>query len=525
MLAADPAVRSAAGLVGSLLWLAELLFGVALIALLVQAHPLVGSDAFWMTRPISPRALLAAKAILLGVVMIALPVFADAGLMALYEVPPTRIATVSLQTALFWTLWVVALMSAAALTPNLTTFAWLLGGALLAMALIIATILAIAMASFADLPSSASGSLDTNEPTSDIVFWVLLVVAGVTLLLVQYRTRIRTRAIAGGVGGILVAIVVTWAWPWPILAPRIVMPAWAADASMLRLAASSETVEIDEELSWLHRHPVWNVVRARVTLAGIAPEWSASVGVQQAAVQVEGETRITSTVSTHPAEVPLEDGQPLQILGVQRRLLGVQRLLDTSEPHPPHDSAILLFLSDPDLRRLAPANGTYQGRFRVSLTRHDLEAVLPLRNGAVHQNGAYRFAIRAVERARGRVSVVAHESNALSMFDRQPPHHFTFYLRNPRAGEALHGAEHELRDDGALLRFMPFATGFVGAENPGFRARALLLQFPPGYGPQKKPLRLDDRWIEQAELVIVSAIPAGSVERTLAIADLPLRAP
>lgn len=519
MLAADLAVRSAAGLVGSLLWLAELLFGVALIALLVQAHPLVGSDAFWMTRPISPRALLAAKAILLGVVMIALPVFADVGLMAFYEVPPTRIATVSLQTTLFWMFWIVALMSAAALTANLTTFALLLGGALLAIALILAATVAIAMGSFAELPSSASASFGTDEPTSDIMLWVLLIVSGVTLLIVQYRTRVRSRAIATGVGGILVAIVVTWAWPWPILAPTIVVPAWAADASMLRLASNTETVKIDEDLSWLHRHPVWNVVRARVTLAGIAPGWSALVGAQQAVVQLDAKTRVTSPFPAHPTEVAIESGEASQSRSVVRRLLGVRRLLDTVPTS--DDTTILLFLSDPDLRRLTPANGTYEGRFQVVLTRYDIEAVLPLRNGAIHQNGAYRFAIHAVERARGRLSIVAHESNALSMFDRRPPQHFTFYLRNLQAGEALHGAEQELRDDVAL----PFSMGFAGSQNPGFTARALLVQFPPGYGLQEKPLRLDDRWIEQAELVIVSATPAGSVERSLAIANFPLRAP
>ena len=37
-----------------------------LLALVVQTHPLVGSDAFWMTRPIPPRALLASKILLLG---------------------------------------------------------------------------------------------------------------------------------------------------------------------------------------------------------------------------------------------------------------------------------------------------------------------------------------------------------------------------------------------------------------------------------------------------------------------------
>jgi hypothetical protein len=57
--------RQVANLTGSLLALVEVLFSIALIALVVQEHPLVGTSAFWMTRPIPWRALLATKLILL----------------------------------------------------------------------------------------------------------------------------------------------------------------------------------------------------------------------------------------------------------------------------------------------------------------------------------------------------------------------------------------------------------------------------------------------------------------------------
>ena len=56
------AARQTVGIGGNLLALAEVLFSVVFIALVVQEHPLVGTTAFWMTRPIPPRALLASKA-------------------------------------------------------------------------------------------------------------------------------------------------------------------------------------------------------------------------------------------------------------------------------------------------------------------------------------------------------------------------------------------------------------------------------------------------------------------------------
>jgi hypothetical protein len=77
LLAADVRVLNLVGVAGTLLWLTELLLLFVLIALVVQAHPLVGSDAFWMTRPIPPSTLLASKLALLGILIVAAPAIAE----------------------------------------------------------------------------------------------------------------------------------------------------------------------------------------------------------------------------------------------------------------------------------------------------------------------------------------------------------------------------------------------------------------------------------------------------------------
>src|SRR5687767_9774164 len=46
--------RNTVGLAGNLLAVAEVLFSIALIAMVVQEHPLVGTTAFWMTSSIIP---------------------------------------------------------------------------------------------------------------------------------------------------------------------------------------------------------------------------------------------------------------------------------------------------------------------------------------------------------------------------------------------------------------------------------------------------------------------------------------
>jgi len=520
LLGADPAVR-AVGILGSLLWLAYLLLMIVLIPLVVQTHPLVGSTAFWMTRPIPPRTLLVSKAVLLAVVMIAAPMLAEAVLMAAYYVPLAQIAAVAAQTALSQTFWMILLMTAAALTPNLTRFALVCGGALVALALLLAATLAISMATMEDSPPMSGGG-DTGEPTSGFVLTVLAVVAGVALIVVQYRSRSRVRSVPVGASCLFLAFFAASAWPWPMLAPRLDVPAWVAAESTLRLSASAETVQVqvNERMSPFSRRTEWRLARARVWLAGIEPKWSADVRVLEAALHLDGGTRLASAGSGYPSATPIEGNEERPTRGVLRHLLGVERLVDF---HPPRgESAVVFFLRDSDFRKLAPATGTYRGRFQVRLTHHDLEATLPLQRGATHQNGAYRFIVEGVERTSASVSILARESDATSLFDRRPTSELSFYLRNRRASEAVVGSAHDPGEGFFLARFLPFV--YAVGRTSGFSARNLLVQFPPGYRVEGESFSIDDDWFKGAELVIVRAIHEGSVERPLEIAGFPLRA-
>jgi hypothetical protein len=163
----------------------------------------------------------------------------------------------------------------------------------------------------------------------------------------------------------------------------------------------------------------------------------------------------------------------------------------------------------------------YQGRFQVRLTRHEIDATLPLQPGVAYQHGAYRFVIDDVERTAGAVSVFARESNAMSLFDRRPAPVIDFYLRNQRAGEAVQGAAHDVGQELLLSGFLPFSYGVQHVS--GFRARGLLIRFPANHG-QEESFRLEDEWIDGAELVVVRATREGSVQRKLEIADFPLGA-
>jgi hypothetical protein len=440
-------------------------------------------------------------------------------LMAAYGVPAALIGEVAVETALFQTFWLVVLMTAAALTSNLTRFALLCGGALVALAVVIAAVTAILFARIDDAPTSA-GRAGMEDPTAGIVLTVLAIVACVALLAVQYRARSRIWSVPVGAAGLFLAFVVGETWPWPLLAPKVEVPPWAAGESALRLIAPGETVQVNDDIPMFSPRTAWRSASAQLRLAGVEPGWSAEVGVMDATLQLDEGIKLASAAPAYPAPVPIGDEEhPTR--GVVGRLLRAQRIVDSAPPRV--ESTTVFFLRDAEFSRLAPATGTYRGRFHVGLTRHDIEARLPLRPGATHNKGAYGLVIDGVQRTSGSISILARESNARSIFGRQPARRYDFYLRNERSGEAVLGGGQPLGEEFVFGRFLPFSAGY-SEQTSGFWARGLLIRFPPGYGVEGASLSIDDDWVAGTELFVVRATREGSVERTLEIAGFPLRA-
>jgi hypothetical protein len=255
-------------------------------------------------------------------------------------------------------------------------------------------------------------------------------------------------------------------------------------------------------------------------LTGLAPGWSARAGVREASIQVDGQEGLTSRVRAAPASVAIDDAESVQHHEVIRRLLNVERLIDRRQ-ETRAEPAVLMVARTPELQRIQPDRVMYAGTFRVSLTRHDIEAVLPFRSGATVRIDAYHFVVDRIHLSRDRMSVLARESDARSVFDRDPHSRVDYYLRNMQASVAVEGSYRELRTDVTLARFLPFVV--VGdAENAGFRALAQEVNFSTGYGAQHE-IAFDDTWLGRSELVIVRSTDGGAVERRVAIADFPIR--
>jgi hypothetical protein len=515
-----------------LLWIAMQLVGLLLVARVIQADPPTGSDAFWMTRPIAARSLLASKLTLLGGLMVGVPMFAQIVLMAACHMPAGAIARASLQAVLFDTLWLSGVVSIASLTATVAHFLLLGTGAIAASSLMtaIAMVGRVRTASVGVLIANQAGTPDlpfpARDPTADVVQFILAAVAGFVLIATQYRSRLRTRSVPVGAAGLSVAYAAAALWPWPILRPVDTPPAWASGNSTVQLRASDSITLSSAGGEYPNGRTAQVTGRAQLWVSDLEPGWIPSASLIDASLTLDDRRTLRSSGFWYPAPSPIESTYRSPQSEVARQLLRIQDLAPVS-PDTPIQTALVL--ADLDLSEGAPTSGKYDGRFQINLTRCHLVATLPLRSGVLFQDGPYRLTIDEVTRSDDAVALLGRESEVHSEFDRRSRPAHWFYLRNTRAGEAITAHTQAFEAGGLSFSLpglnsltLPLLYGLARFPS-AFDTHGISIRFPSFLAASTKSDQAGSRpslnaeWIAGAELAVVRATREGAVVRTLHI--------
>jgi hypothetical protein len=530
-----PSIRAqqTLSIISSLVWLARILLVVLIVPVVVQLHPLVGSDAFWLTRPIPRVTLLMAKVALLWPFVALVPTLAQAVLMIAYGITPGTIALVSASTALNHTILFVLLLVASAFTASLARYAVLWGSLFAAMAAFLAIELAIGM-SAGETGITVRPRLEELDGTIGLLFTVLALCAGFGLLVVQYRRRSRRWAVLAGVCGLTVAYVVATSWRVPLFARSHPLPAWTSTNGVAQVSADWSTVRLIPNDPFYQQMSKWRTVTAEVRVDGFQPHWSGVARLRDATLRVHDGRLFGRTDgraddgSSFLASGSFAGAVPESARAALLDLLDVDNLIDRSAGAAGGVTEILR-VDAAQFPSSGSAVGRYQGRFNVLLTNHEIAGVLRLEPGAVHRHADYRVSIEGVQGAAESMAVMINEAQAASRYRHELPFEYTFFLKNRDRREAIVGFAEPLDHELLFTRLLPFGVGFGNGPSTvqdGFHVGGKLLRFML-FGGRDAPIApiLDERWLAGAEVVIVKSTSAGSIERGLESDNvaLPLR--
>jgi hypothetical protein len=185
-------------MLGSILWMPALVFGgMLIVATLVQGDSPTSIKAFWASRPLDPRSVLAAKVLLALLVVVAIPFAGELVALVAAGTPAHALPFAMAEVALWYGKWLLVAFLAAAMTRGIGAFLLVLAGI---PALGLFSVLRGGTEVVDEVISSDGGNVTVVESTDissvdlphALQSWAFLVAAAlgaVALLVYLYRTR------------------------------------------------------------------------------------------------------------------------------------------------------------------------------------------------------------------------------------------------------------------------------------------------------------------------------------------------
>ncbi len=524
LLTGDSRASMTIGLLAMVLFFTRWLGMAVIVALVVQTHPLVGSDAFWMTRPIPPRVLFASKVLLLATAFLAVPALCAVVLMAAFRVPIGEIVLVAIQTILFQSLWVAIVMALSAMTRNLARFVLVAGALLVSLMLLMSIWIAVAIRNSLEGPQlhEVTGRL-VSGPAAGVAMVLLLLAAVLVPIVIQYATR-HTRLSAGaGVVALAGAFLILWLWPWQ--GQPLPIPSWASRESALRLIAASPKGEFRprDRSDWNHTQDT-QVGHAQLRLRGVEEGWLATARLADSSVQLDDGATLTTVGNEYSSTVPFELADDFPKRVVLRQVLGVGRV--SGNPDGPWMSSGVraIVIRQADFEKYSSASGLYRGRLLMDLDRLEIAATLPLQAGAEYFDRQHRITIDRIIPQAQAASVRVRQVIVSTMFHDDSLSRLSFFLRNRERGAAIEGSPGGMFGASMGLSLpMLFGMSYAGSSTNGFSVTGDYIRFQDD-NPQQHAVNITAEWLSRAELVVVRTVPAGSVERTVEITRFEIRA-
>jgi hypothetical protein len=510
------AVQAAVENVSQLLMMIDLPVFVLLVSWLVHDEPLIGADAFWLTRPIPPMTLMTAKLTFATVLLIGAPALTQAVLVAVALRSPGH-ASRLIWTLLFsQVLWSAILIALATLTASLTRYLLTLVAGAAAAAFAISALLTLLLMTAEErgYPGEMMPDMMPDMTTVIVVSWLTVAVAGMVIAL-QYRLRRRRIAICVGAIGLIVSVVAAEAWPWRFGRPSEPDPgAWARDAVTVAAVLDRGEPYVTDEAS-IRRRSLKKQIAAPLRLAGVPPQYGIrSIGVRSA-LEIAGGPTLQSAEGSM-VSVPRDPGdeRASDYMAPVRAALLPSRLVGRLDRPQFAQWPIVLTVNADDYARYRRVPGRLTATIAAFLQESRLVASIPLDEGRMVRIGSTQVELKRVVRRPDGCSILIREIRE-STGRPGIPRSYQYFLRNTERGEAVLGVSEQI-----LSRGVPFATSFfVGwsVEGAGGSAFGFVDHIERYPAPFSEAGPIDADWLASADVAVVETVYAGRVSRSLVI--------
>jgi hypothetical protein len=362
----------------------------ATAVLLVQDDRLVGTTAFWLTRPVRRTDLVFAKLGTAVVVLAVAPALVDALVMALNGLSPLDTACAIAEGIVLRLAIVLPVMALASVTADLAAFV------VSAIAALFGTLAVESVFQFGRLVPPRSMA---SAYSATIVVAAVLVAGSAATFAHQVftRRRGRTAMLACAVG--LVAVFAANWWTRDFVSPRGLETGWLDEGGVTMTltplpAAASRP----------------GLVRAAYTFTGSPPDVVLTpLGVRSVAMFSDGTKDVCLVETRMPAWNTVPSAPLLRRKDQAEALLGGVRILDATEAIDQPPTQLIGSFSDADRLKYVQGGARFDVEATVAALGYRVSAEAPLADRATRAAGGGRFSVLSADCGPRTCTVVIRE--------------------------------------------------------------------------------------------------------------------
>ncbi len=489
----------------------QMLVAFVLVPMIIQGEPLVGTTAYWLTRPIAARQLLVAKAISCLGLLVVLPAIAEIVVLAANHATIGQIGLALPEILMDRTLPLMVSAALAAITPTITGF--VMYGVVLYVIYLLGKYALPVLGLFMDPMVLASRYIDSTLNVSRIIVAALVVIIGCGAAVVhQYLRRVRAVSAMMFAASLLVFVAVPYLWSWDFMQMNHVTGRY--DARGASFSLEDERLRVMDEFlqnPGLENRP--KRLQGRLMVDGVMSGYELRPLVKEGTFTFED--GFQATLPKHP----LNFGVYWNIDSVQQ-VLGEYRLVNGVMPS--FSMADLFSLPDKEYNDRKAQTGRLDLKLDVDAYRYEVIGTTPLAPGGTIHLGAEQAAIMDVLRDEAGVTVIMRERFLQLRFDRSAyaPGNFNRGTRN-----VLYVLKHSGRGE-FLMPNIDYASGFGGMtglkSSNRLQAKSQRVSFAFNrFGANGDSI--DEAWLAEAELVRIDAVKIDQFEGKIAMDGLPLQ--
>lgn len=476
----------------------------AIVPLLIQDEPLVGTTAFWSTRPISRNVLLRSKALYCGGLLVLLPLLIELMVLAANRASPGQLGLAVPEILLSRLNLLLMVAALAVLTSTYARFVFLavlgfIGYMLIQFGLQIAMLFVNPTSLIA---SRQNLSLVASQQIASSLFAMLGFGAVVTHQYLCRRTLRSVLLLLLTIAGIL-ALPFTWKWDFMSPPPPELSAEFAPEGMDVLL--ERQTLDVSDHFRMSSREGRQKNIRGRIRVSGGVPGHTFQPEVARATFTFSDGFQATNVQSFYGPFSRDWDRAALSHALDGRIIVGNTGLI--------YSSADLFTMEEADFDARADQTGSLDATITVHIFRYEVTGEIPLKPNHRIELGAEQAVIADVLEDPAGCSVILRERSLRLLFDRSASVKDPFGSRS-----VLYVLRNPVRREIALPSD-DFGRGFdlILSRQQRLTVRSVSLKYGEGWHEQITP-----EWLADAELVRVEAVRIGQVEKTLQATGLRL---